>query len=197
MNQTETYRPKSSLLFAGIGLVFCGFFLWSSFYQGGTTSEITSSLVTAFVATCIYMFLIKPKVDFQEGGIIITNPTEEITIGWADVIDIDARWALAIATDNFIASAWAAPAPGRHRSRSIHVTEIRGLGIELDGSIRPADSPRSDSGAAAHLARINFQKFKMQRGLQSLATERRRNFRPLVLAGVFLIAAITINLFGH
>ncbi|MEJ0014849.1 MAG: hypothetical protein WDN07_04865 [Actinomycetota bacterium] len=197
MTNVEIYRPKSNLVFAGIGIVLCLFFVWSAFYQGGVTSEITSVLFTLFILDFIYIFLIHPKITFCDEGVVITNPTEEIVIGWADVRELEAKWAMAIETEKFTVSAWAATAPGRHQSRNIHINEVVGLGIELDGVIRPADSPRSDSGAATYRAKIRLEKFRRNNGSISLVTSRKRSWNKVLIGGVFLIVAILVNALGH
>lgn len=197
MTNVETYRPKSQLIYAAVGILITSMFIWSSIYQGGTISEVVSVLVALFIISCIYIFLVRPKVTFCDQGIVITNPIEEITIGWADVLELDAKWAMAIQTEKFTVSAWAATAPGRHQSRNIHINEVKGLGIELDGSIRPADSPRSDSGAAIYRAKIRLAKFRTSDEMKSLVTVRNRQWNTLILAGVLLISAIVVNRFGH
>jgi len=197
MTNADIYRPNSNKIFAGIGFLLSAFFLWSSFYQGGAASEATSTCVALFVALCIYIFLVRPKVSFYDEGVIITNPIETITIGWADVVELDSKWAFAIETKGFTVSAWAATAPGRHHSRNIHTNEIKGLGVDLDGNMRVADSPHSDSGATIYRAKIRLQKFRNAGGANSLPTQRVREIKPLIAAGAFLLAAILINIFGH
>lgn len=197
MNNQETYRPRANLIFAGFGVVLCGLFTWSSFYQSSAASELTSALVALFVLICIYIFLIRPKISFGDEGVVITNPFEEITVGWADVVQLDTRWALSIETKEFTVSSWAATATGRHHSRSIHHTEIKGLDIELAGSIRPADSPKSDSGAAAYRARVRLKRFQDSGDFQSLSTGRVRHLKPLSFAVASLAAAIATNIYGH
>lgn len=197
MSNADVFRPHSNIVFALIGFALSGLFAWASFYQGGSASEATSSFVALFVVLCIYIFLVRPKVTFYDEGIVITNPIEEITIGWADVIELDSKWALAIETKDFIVSAWAATAPGRHHARNIHVNEIKGLDVDLAGSMRTADSPRSDSGAAAYRARTRLQKFRNSDQHTSLHTRRKWQIEPLIAAGAALVLAICINIFGH
>ena len=55
--------------------------------------------------------------------------------------------------------AWAAQAPGRYHSRTVHATEIRGLQIPDTNSMRAGESPRSHSGVAVALARIRLDAF--------------------------------------
>lgn len=197
MNNQETYRPRANLIFAGFGVVLCGLFTWSSFYQSSATSEFTSALVALFVLICIYIFLIRPKISFGDEGVVITNPFEEITVGWADVVQLDTRWALSIETKEFTVSSWAATASGRHRGRSIHHTEIKGLDIQFGESIRKSDSPHSDSGAAAFRARVRLKRFQDSGGFNSLTTGRVRQLKPLAFSVASLAAAIATNFFGH
>lgn len=197
MTNVDTYRPKIQLIYAAVGTLITFMFIWSSFYEGGATSETVSALVALFVLIFIYIFLIRPKIIFSDEGIVIVNPIEDVTIGWADVIELDAKWAMAIATEKFTVSSWVATAPGRHRNRGIHYTEIKGLNIESGGSIRTADSPRSDSGAAAYRARVRLKRFQDKGDIASLTTSRKRQVKPLALAGLALVAAIATNFFGH
>lgn len=196
MKNCETYRPHANLVFAGIGVVLCGLFVWSSFYQGGAVGELTSIFFALAVLSCIYTFLIRPKICFGDEGIIITNPLDEFTIGWGDVIQMDTRWALTIETKDFTVSAWAATASGRHR-RNIHHSDIKGLDIDFGGSIRTADSPNSDSGAAAYRARVRQRRFQDLGNIPSIATSRKRDFKPLAFVGVALALAIATNALGH
>ena len=172
-------------------------FMWSSFYQGSATTIATSACITGAVIASVYTFLLHPKVTFYDEGLVITNPLEKITIGWRDVIDLDSRWALTLATENFTVSAWAATAPGRHHARNIHVSDIKGMDVEMGGSMRSNESPRSDSGASIYRARVRISRFKNNPGAQSLESKREREFTPLLIGAVLLIAAILINTLGH
>jgi hypothetical protein len=71
------------------------------------------------------------------------------------------------------------------------------MGVELDGTMRTADSPKSDSGATAYRARTRLQKFKSNGGLTSLETWRKPERKYLIAALILLILAIGINIFGH
>jgi hypothetical protein len=197
MRNADVYRPNSNLLFAAFGVVMSALFIWSSFYQGGATSIATSICVAGVVMTCIYTFLFRPKVTFYDEGLVITNPLEKITVGWGDVVDLDSRWALTIATKEFTVSAWAATAPGRHHARNIHVNDIKGLDVDLGGSMRSNESPRSDSGASIYRARVRIARFQNNPGSQSLDSKREREIAPLVVGAILVIAAVLINTLGH
>ena len=196
MNNQEIYRPRTNLTFAGIGIVLCGLFTWSSFYEASVASKVASVLIALFALLCIYTFLIHPKITFSDEGIVITNPLDEYTIGWGEVIAIDTRWALSIESKEFKVNAWAATASGRHR-KSIHHADVRGLNIDQGGSIRTADSPFTDSGAAAYRARIRLKRFEEARTYQSLTASHKRHLQPIIAALVILCAAIVITVVGH
>ena len=197
MNNADTYRPNSNLVFAGIGVTMSGLFIWSSFYQGGATSVAINICIAAAILACIYIFLIRPKVTFYDEGVVITNPLEEITIGWGEIINLDSRWALTFATTGFTVSAWAATAPGRYHSRNIHIEDIRGLGVDWGGSMSSSDSPRSDSGAAIYRARVRIARFKNNSSANSLETSRSRKITPLLIGALSLLAAIVIATLGR
>jgi hypothetical protein len=44
-------------------------------------------------------------------------------------------------------------------ARSIHASELKGLGLSVNTFIRPSDSPRSNSGVATYLARTRLDAF--------------------------------------
>ena len=197
MSNADVYRPNSNLVFGGFGILMSALFTWSSFYQGDTTTIATSICISAAVIACVYTFVLRPKVTFYDEGVVITNPLEKITIGWADVIDLDSRWALTLATKDFTVSAWAATAPGRYHARNIHVNDIRGLDVDLGGSMRSNESPRSDSGASIYRARVRIAKFRNNPKSISLESKREREIASLAVGAILVIAAILINSLGH
>ncbi len=107
-----------------------------------------------------YLIFIRPSVVLFDEGIIITNPFMRITAGWDRIEEVEARWCMSIILDGKHIYAWAAPAPGRYHGRTIHSSEVRGLGLKNDSLIRPGESPRTHSGAAAALGRIRMETFR-------------------------------------
>jgi hypothetical protein len=92
----------------------------------------------------IYTFLIRPKDSLlYDEGVVIINPIEEITIGWADVIG---RWTpngLLLSKPRILRSALGLPQRQDATMRDTSMpTEIKGMGVELDGTMRTADSPK-------------------------------------------------------
>jgi len=128
------------------------------------TSDAHGCIIAAswgiFAATLTYLILHRPKVELFDEGIRITNPFDQITVGWQRVESIEAKYTMSIQVGYKVIYAWAAPAPGRYHSRTIHPSEIKGMDIGSSGLIRPGDSPRTHSGAAAYLAIMRLKSFR-------------------------------------
>lgn len=158
MTNAEVFRPRSSYLFASV--VIIGSILLTAqtvFYPNG--EDLMASVLWALaLSVTSYWLFIHPKVIVFDEGITIRNPINEITIGWGDIDEIDVQYTLNIRVAGKRIHAWAAPAPGRYHSRTIHPNELRGM--RLSGNLlRPGESPRSDSGQAAQLARARHEAF--------------------------------------
>ena len=127
---------------------------------------IIASIWGALICSICYQIFIHPKVVFFDEGVEIVNPFTHHLIGWQDVEQIDTRYTMSIKTSGESVGlkkiyAFAAPAPGRYHSRSIHQSELRGLYIQNTGSIQAGQSPNSHSGVASAIANqkmIAFQR---------------------------------------
>ena len=131
-----------------------------TFFTSGLHASLVAATWGSFSATLVYIILHRPKVELFDEGIRITNPFDQITVGWQRVESIDAKYTMSIQVGDKVIYAWAAPAPGRYHSRTIHPSEIRGMDIGIDGLIRPGDSPRTHSGAAAYLSIMRLKSFR-------------------------------------
>ena len=83
--------------------------------------------------------------------------------------------------------AWAAQAPGRYHSRTVHATEVRGLQIPDTNSMRAGESPRSHSGVAVALARIRHGAFAKS---QTVGATYRSDFNVTGLVTLVLLFAV-------
>jgi len=192
MSGTETFRPRSGLIQAGAGVVLCVLFVWSTMYEGSARNKVVSALVALSIIGYLYAFLIRPKIIFSNSGMVIINPVSEYSIAWTEVSSVDNRWALTIHTDQFVAQSWAATVSGRPR-RSIHESEVRGLELTDGESIRVADAPYSNSGAAIYRVRM-YMKRHAESGIAEVhPTYARRNHLPWTVATGILVLAIVIN----
>jgi hypothetical protein len=148
----------------------------------GSFSGIAISLCLGVCAIqCAYLILHRPSIKIFDEGICITNPLRKITVGWDKVQDITAHYTMSIQVDGRVINAWAAPAPGRYHSRRIHPSEIKGLGIDSGGSIRPGESPRSHSGVAFYFANTRYKSFNDAGTINGCPTENSFNTSGLAI----------------
>ena len=194
-----TFRPRSGPIFATIAIVSAAIYTYQSFAYFSIQSGVTTLLWSTLLATIAFAIFVRPKVVIFDEGLTIINPLYQITIPWRDVITIDVRYTMSVRINEAISLpfhrrptetiyAFAAPAPGRYHSRSIHPTEIRGVGIDHGAALRPGDSPRSHSGQAAALARLRLQQFERSAG--SAAIERSLESNSATLAIIATLAVL-------
>lgn len=166
MNNPQIFRPKSGYIFAGMALWIVATMLYLQIIDYGFNfGLIVASIWGALVCLISYQIFIHPKVVFFDEGVEIVNPFTHYLIGWQDVEQIDTRYTMSIKTSGESVGlkkiyAFAAPAPGRYHSRSIHQSELRGLNIQGAGSIQAGQSPRSHSGVASAIANQKIVAFQ-------------------------------------
>lgn len=165
MGNRELFRPKSSYVFAYLGffLFFC--LAYVNFLDYGFASGMVGAIWCLLASAITYQIFLHPAIIFYDEGIVIINPLSRHEIGWHEVEEIDTKYTLSVTTfdrkgKNGKIQAFAAPAPGRYHSRSIHESEIRGLNLRESKVIRAGDSPRTNSGAAAAIARSRLEHFR-------------------------------------
>lgn len=129
-------------------------------WQGGQRDALIAVAWAATASSIAYLVFWRPKVILFDEGITIVNPFLTITAGWDLVDAIDAKYTMSLLIADKTIYAWAAPAPSRYHSRSIHETELRGMRFNDQSMIRPGESPRSHSGAATYLARTKLENFR-------------------------------------
>ena len=163
------------------------------------TSDFHGCVVAAIwgclAATVFYLVLHRPQVELFDEGIRITNPLEQITVGWQDVESVDAKYTMSISVAGKTFYAWAAPAPGRHHRRTIHPSEIKGMDIGVDGLIRPGDSPRTHSGAAAYLAIMRLKSFRDSGSNNGCDRVRAVNRNGIIILVTSFITGVIVNFY--
>jgi hypothetical protein len=191
---SETFRARGNVPFAGVVELFCGFYLWSSFVQGGARNIATTGLVVIAISAANYATFVRPLVRFSSDGIDVINPLSSDFITWDEIEEIDARWCMSITAGIRTIHAYGAPAPGRHRARSVHETEMRGIKGGESGFIRPARSPKSDSGACVHIAGLWQEEHAKNPVASQRSSAHQRTVLPLLVVGASGLLAIVINL---
>lgn len=134
---------------------FAGYSAQSIYYGSATEANFTV-VISGLVGIGLYLFFIKPYVVIFDEGIKIFNPTKEITASWDRIDEIETKYSMSIVVDGITFYAWAAPAPGRAHSRGLHKSDLLG---SSNTPRRLGDSPKSDSGVCAHIARLRRKEF--------------------------------------
>lgn len=189
------YRPRTVYVSAGVSYFIIAGEVAASLASHSTKAVIVAAAWGMFIGTCAYLLFLRPKVSFGDEGIIITNPLQTIQIGWHRIESIETKYTMSISVGGKSIYAWGAPAPSRYHSRSVHPSEIRGLGVGDTGQIRPGDSPRSDAGAAAYFARTYLENFRKGE-IQGCESHVRINYGGATTAIVTLILALTFYVLG-
>ena len=166
-----------------------------TFFMSDAHGCISATIWGTFVATLSYLILHRPKVELFDEGIRITNPFDQITVGWQSVDSIDAKYTMSIQVANKVIYAWAAPAPGRYHSRTIHPSEIKGMDIGIGGLIRPGDSPRTHSGAAAYLAIMRLKSFQSSGSVNGCDSSVAVNKNGMTILIISCVLGIIFNIY--
>jgi hypothetical protein len=192
MTNLIKFRPRSALILGGLALVINFLFvLQIVFYGDGTW--LAQAGVIATTTTLVWLLFIKPEVQIFDEGITIVNPFITATIGWAEVDEIETRFGLTIYSGEAKVVAWAAPAPGRYRRRTVHAVDVKGINYDRDFGLRPGDLPNSHSGAAAHVARTRRAEFERAAASTSAIRSGRIDKLGIALLGASLALLILGN----
>ena len=159
MSNVFTYRSRSNYVFFALGIFLSAGVLADNVIINNGENFIEVAAICLAIALASYVLFLKPKVVFFDEGITITNMLSEVTVGWHEVEAVETRYCMSIQVNDKVVYAVAAPAPGRYHSRTVHESELRGISVPSTESLRPGDSPRSQSGAAAHIARTRMNDF--------------------------------------
>lgn len=160
MSNVLRYRPRSVWLSASVPALIVIALIVETIANRGLKGDLIAIAWGSFVLISDYLLFIHPTVTIFDEGIIITNPLQTITVGWHRVESIDARYTMSITVGGKVIYAWAAPAPGRYHSRTLHESEVKGMDIGFNGEIRPGESPRSDSGQVSYIAKLRLKNFE-------------------------------------
>jgi hypothetical protein len=159
----------------------------------GFSAALSSLLWGVFTSALFYLIFIHPKVVFFDEGILIINPLQSFKIGWHEVQEIDARYTMYIihSTSGRKIHAFAAQAPGRYHSRTVHPNEVKGMRVGESGMIRAGESPRSNSGVATAIARSKMDQFHRFNQPGVINFESHFNIRAaLIVAAIFFTATV-------
>lgn len=185
MTNVEKFRPGSAIASGWILIIFFAGFIIQTIVYGGnlvTTEAICSAGIIAS-----YLLFLKPYVLIFDEGIKVVNPTKEITASWDLVEEIETKYSMSIVVDGQTFYAWAAPAPSRGHTRRLHKTDLL---PGADAPRRLGDSPRSDSGACAYIAKLRRQEFISGSGSEFSTSSN--NILLYVLGACIVIGAVSL-----
>jgi hypothetical protein len=186
------YRPRTVYVSISVTAFIVGGLVSASIGRGNLLQRIDAALWGAFVMWGAYLLFIHPRVIYFDEGITIVNPFRTHTLGWDRVESIEAQYSMGVQTNGKIISAWAAPAPGRYHSRSVHASEVKGMKLGYSGLIRPGESPRSDSGQASYLAKLRLEAFN-EGGVDPAQSGETINHSGIFIFATLLVLALVVS----
>jgi hypothetical protein len=182
VTNSEIFRSKSSAIAAAIAYSVISIMIFQTIFTGEIRQAFLTIGLGSLVALFFYLILHRPLLEIADDGIKIVNPLWSYNIGWRDISAIETRYTMSVQARGGVIYAWAAPAPGRYHARKIHPSEVRGMDIASQSTVRFGESPRSDSGVAAYLARSRWKKFP----------EGNREFSKVFNTSAIILAAIAV-----
>lgn len=104
------------------------------------------------LAWCAYALWIRPKIRFEEEGLVVVNPLTSVSIRYEDIIDLRTKWALQIEHKHGVTTAWVAPAGGKRRWIANETMKTYGSSIPLSG-----ETPQKTEAASASMNSLSGQ----------------------------------------
>lgn len=153
----EKFRSTSSVVAAWGSYFFLAGITFQTFYTSSLTAGLVTGVVAAGIGVVSYLIMHRPVVYIGDEGIAIVNPLSRHSFNWSEVESIDTKYTMSVTVDGKVIHAWAAQAGGRFHARTLHPSEVTGTALAGSEEIAYGDSPRTDSGAAAHIARIKWK----------------------------------------
>jgi len=193
------FRAKSSLITVGAFYLFILGMNISTWYTSSIRTCIELAFISAALALLTYLAYGRPKIIFFDEGLTIVNPTESVTLCWAEVEGIDTKYTMRIQTRDRNIGAWAAPGPSRRQAKkafsdgAANRINTKGLGIDSGMPISPGDLAETNSGGAAAIARNRFLEYSRQSQPVRFETVKIKSYNTLISAGILaLIGSILI-----
>jgi hypothetical protein len=199
LSNPTVFRPKSSLITLGAFYLFILGMNISAWYTSSIRTCTEMAFISVALALLTYLAYGRPKIIFFDEGLTIVNPTESVTLCWAEVEGIDTKYTLRIQTRDRNIGAWAAPGPSRRQAKkafsdgAANRINTKGLGIDPAMPISPADLAETHSGGAAAIARYRLTEYSRLSQPARFETVQLKSYYTLISAIVLaLIGSILI-----
>lgn len=142
--------------------------------QGSGDSAVRFLPLAALIALVVHATFWRPAVVVDDHGVRLRNVLRDVEVPFAALDAIDTRYALRLESGERSFTAWAAPAPGRTSAMSLTRRDAAAsslLGADLSQGVSASAAPNTDSGGAALLVRVRWQRWLEQDGLAAAARE--------------------------
>lgn len=173
--------------------------------QGTAEVALRFLPIAAFVALVVHATFWRPAVVVDDEGVQLRNVLRDVTVPFARLDAIDTRYALRLESGDRSFTAWAAPAPGRTSAMSLTRREASAsalLGADLAQGVSASAAPNTDSGGAALMVRLRWQRWLERDRTAGVArgdtsTPAPPDLRtawnlPVALGGALLLAASAV-----
>jgi len=198
VTNAQVFRPLSGIALAATVFLICGVLVASHLQNVGIW------LWGAAACAGAWLVFVRPKLVIGDEGVVVVNPLQTITLGWATVDALDVKYALTFIVGGRKVTCWSATAPSRYHGRSIHKSELLGIGINKRdieaGVIRPGESPRTASGQAIALCRLRWRAFAeaIENGQQPATSDNLTKWNLLGAGALVLlvVAGLAVNYLG-
>jgi hypothetical protein len=161
---SETFRPRSNLVWAGISILLICLFATNSFVVNTNQVQIAIEVLICLVLVGVcFVIWIRPKLIFRDEVLEVINPFKTEVIPYDDVVELETQWALRIVHTGGKTTVWVAPASGKRKwiaeqrfgmlGRNVPLSESRHNQSEtMSGSLD------SFSGQAAYMIRERMKR---------------------------------------
>lgn len=151
-------------MLAGVSFALILLFAVNSLYVASSTLQTVYEMVLCILlGASTYLIWVRPKLILGAHEIEVVNPFRTEHIPYADVIDLETKWSLAIVHRGGKTRVWVAPTSGKRRwiahttfgwySRGFHMSDPG-----FRGSESMSESTNSLSGQAAYLIRERIKR---------------------------------------
>ncbi len=162
--------------------------------QGAAVYVLRFGWLVALVAFGTWALFWAPSVSVSDGGVTVRNVLRTIELPWPSIGAVDTKYALTLVTTFGTYTAWAAPAPGRHATLSSK-SDLAHLPSStfVNGTVRPGDDLRTDSGQAALIVRRRWEQLRDGGFLDNARLERERPVTHWHWITIGVLAALAIG----
>lgn len=196
MPEAHVLRPRFGRVLAAAVIAVCATAAVTMLVQssGEGWQALPMLGLLAYAAWAAYW---RPAVRIDDDAVTVENVFRTLRVPFGQIQRIDTRYALTLYTAMRRVTAWAAPAPGRHRLLLAQREQGRHLpeSSYIAGTVRPGDLIGSESGAAAYIVRRRWEQLRDTGRLDDHAAPITVRLHTATIAvGAVLVGAFVLSL---